>query len=251
MLHTYQAISFKDVNVLPITNIETTLPADVNDSDILVDRILPASTRPTQMSSMRFKISLHQLSARICKAISSKEKMSATRLALFEEEIANEQRRWDSTFLLDGCPSLLETSSYAQWCLLQVYANQLYLLLHRQFCRVGSGSSSPSNQASRSRCIVAGAALLDIHHQLWESPRLRHLRWYMDGMTSFCAFHGAVALATCLLGWEGEIIQQESYRSIFDAAVSRFQQLQQRSIICKKAFPVLLQLQYVGTTEIF
>jgi hypothetical protein len=250
LLHTYQAISFKDVDILPITNIETALPADVNDSDILADRILPASSKPTQMSSVRFKISLHQLSARICKAVSANETMSTTRLALFEGEIANEQRRWDSTFLLDGCPSLLETSSYAQWCLLQVYANQLYLILHRQFCRAGSNTPGASTQASRSRCIVAGAALLDIHRQLWESPRLRHIRWFMDGMTSFCAFHGAVALATCLLGWEAEVNQQQTYRSTFDAAVLRFQQLQQRSQVCKKAFPVLLQLQSVGASQL-
>jgi hypothetical protein len=250
LLHTYQAISFKDIDILPITNIETALPADVNDNDILADRILPASSSPTQMSSMRFKISLHQLSARICKAVSADETMSAARLALFEGEIANEQERWDSTFLLDGCPSLLETSSYAQWCLLQVYANQLYLILHRQFCRAGSETAGSTIQASRSRCIVAGAALLDIHRQLWESPRLRHIRWFMDGMTSFCAFHGAVALATCLLGWDAEVNEHQTYRATFDAAVLRFQQLQQRSQVCKKAFPVLLQLQFVGTSQL-
>ena len=249
LLYTYQAISFRDVNILPITDMETALPADVNDIDVLADRILPASSRPTQMSSMRFKISLHQLSARICKAVSTKETMSATRLALFEGEIANEQRRWDSTFLLDGRPSLLETSSYAQWCVLQVYANQLYLILHRPFCRTGPEIPGSSTQASRSKCIVAGAALLDIHRQIWESPRLRHIRWFMDGMTGFCAFHGAIALATCLLGWEAEVNQQQTYRSTFDAAVLRFQQLQERSQVCKKAFPVLLQLQFVSTTQ--
>lgn len=246
LLQTYQAISFKDVNIFPITNIETALPADVNDCDILADRILPASSRPTQMSSMRFKITLHQLSARICTAVSTKETISATQLALLEREVASEQRRWDATFLEDGCPSLLETSSYAQWCLLQVYANQLYLLLYRPSCRPVSGTPGLSTQASRSRCIVAGAALLDIHRQLWESPRLRPQRWFMDGMTSFCAFHGAVALATCLLGWESEVSQQQSYRAAFDATVLRFQQLRRRSQVCEKAYPVLLQLQFVG-----
>lgn len=238
-------MSFKDVEVLHITNKETPLPADVNDSDISDDLVMPASTIPTQMSTMRYKVSLHQLSARICRAVSSQDPLSETQLAVLEAEIADEQRKWDKTFLPEGSPSVLETSSYAQWCLLQLYANQLYLLLHRQFCRIGAGTSTSSTVASKNKCIVAGAAMLDIHRQLFESPRLRHLRWYMDGLTSFCAFHGAVALATCLLGWEGEPLQQEAYRTTFDAAVSRIQQLQQRSQICKKAYPILLQLQYV------
>lgn len=246
ILHTYQAMSFKDVEVLHITNKETPLPADVNDSDISDDLVMPASTIPTQMSTMRYKVSLHQLSARICRAVSSQDPLSETQLAVLEAEIADEQRKWDKTFLPEGSPSVLETSSYAQWCLLQLYANQLYLLLHRQFCRIGAGTSTSSTVASKNKCIVAGAAMLDIHRQLFESPRLRHLRWYMDGLTSFCAFHGAVALATCLLGWEGEPLQQEAYRTTFDAAVSRIQQLQQRSQICKKAYPILLQLQYVA-----
>jgi hypothetical protein len=245
MLHTYQAISFKDVNVLHIASAETKLPADVNDCDISEDRVSPASTMPTQMSTMRYKINLYQLSARICTAVSSKEGLSETELAVLDAEIAGEQARWDTTFLLEGSPSVLETSSYAQWCLLQLYANQLYLLLHRQFCRIGTGSSTGSIRASRDRCIVAGAAMLDIHRQIFETPRLRHLRWYMDGLTSFCAFHGAVALATCLLSWEGGVLQQEAYRATFDAALSRINQLQTRSRVCKKAYPILLQLQYV------
>jgi hypothetical protein len=239
-------MSFKDVEVLQITHKEAPLPADVNDSDISEDLVMPASTLPTQMSTMRYKVRLHELSARICNALSSEDPLSETQLAVLDAEIAGEQSKWDKTFLLEGSPSVLETSSYAQWCLLQLYANQLYLLLHRQFCRIGAETSNSSTVVSKNKCIVAGAALLDIHRQLFESPRLRHLRWYMDGLTSFCAFHGAVALATCLLDWEGEPLQQEVYRTTFDAAVSRIQQLQQRSRICKKAYPILLQLQYVA-----
>jgi hypothetical protein len=245
MLRTYQTISFRGTDVLNITTDEAPLPSDVNDMDITKERVSPASTKPTQMSSMYFKVKIHRLSARICKALSSKEALSEVQLALFDAEIATEQGEWDSTFLLDGCPNLLETSSHAQWCLLQLYANQLYLLLHRQFCRVGSKTSSSSTEASKAKCMMAGAALLDIHSQLWESPRLRHLRWYMDGLASFCAFHGAVAMATCLIDWGGEVFEQEPYRSAFDAAVSRFQQLQERSRVCKRAYPVLLQLQHV------
>jgi hypothetical protein len=113
MLRTYQTISFRDTDVLNITTDEAPLPSDVNDMEITKERVLPASTKPTQMSSMYTKVNLHRLSARICKALSSKEALSKVQLALFDAEIATEQGEWDSTFLLDGCPNLLETSSHA------------------------------------------------------------------------------------------------------------------------------------------
>jgi hypothetical protein len=45
----------------------------------------------------------------------------------------------------------------------------------------------------------SGAALLDLHGQFLELPRLRQYRWYVFGMTSLTAMHGAMALASCLL----------------------------------------------------
>jgi hypothetical protein len=71
-------------------NIETVLPADVNDSDITNDHVPSVSTILTYMSTMRFKISLYQLSARICKAVSSKGRLSEAQLAVLQANIASE-----------------------------------------------------------------------------------------------------------------------------------------------------------------
>jgi hypothetical protein len=164
-------------------------------------------------------------------------------LSTLDAEIAREQQQWDYTFLLNGSPSLLDTFSYAHWCILQLYAHQLYLLLHRPSClRRHEADFLP---ASRSKCLTSGAALIDLHRQFLILPRLRHYRWYVYGLTGSCAVHGAVALASCLLDGADEVVDSAHYRAIFNDAVQRIESLQDRGNIYRKAYPVLRHLQYV------
>ena len=50
MLHTYQVILCRDVDVSSRLEMEPTMPANVNDSDIQHDMILYRSSQPIQMS---------------------------------------------------------------------------------------------------------------------------------------------------------------------------------------------------------
>lgn len=238
MLHTYQAISYRDVDMSLLLNIQATMPADVNDVDIKDDRILPPSSQPTQMSVMIYKIRLFQLSSKICHHLSRESRFDEATLNYFDGQIAEEQRQWSEVFLLDGSPSILEVSSYTHWCILQLYANQLYLLIHRPFCK----PHGPYFRASsRAKCISSGAALLDIHRQYCDVPRMRHYRWFIYGMTSFCTIHGAMALASCLL--DEPDAHESPYRAMFDEAVTRIDSIQNKSHICAKAGPILRHLQ--------
>lgn len=221
-----------------LLNIQATMPADVNDVDIKDDAILPPSSQPTQMSVMKFKSRMFQLSSKICHRLSSKSKFDEAILHHFDGQISEEQRQWDAVFLLDGSPSILDTSSYAHWGILQLYAHQLYLLIHRPFCKPRGPHFRPT---SRAKCISSGAALLDIHRQFCDLPRLRHYRWFVYGLTSFYAIHGAMALASCLLDEHDGC--GSSYHSMFNAAVARIDSLQSKSQICAKAFPILRHLQ--------
>ncbi|CEN60719.1 hypothetical protein ASPCAL03153 [Aspergillus calidoustus] len=243
LLHTYQAILFRDVDVSFLLDKQEPelFPADVNDSDIHDDFIRKPSSQPTQMSMIMFKLRLFKLSSRICQRLLAP--LDAHTLAHFDAEIAAEQTQWDATFLLDGKPSVLDTASYAHWCILQQYAHQLYLLIHRSFCtRQGPGGSADQRTQSQLKCIASGAALLEIQRLFFEVPRLRHYRWYVYGMMSFCALHGAVALASCLLMQSGEF-DSSVYRDAFDAAIVRIEAIRGRSPICVKALPILRQLQ--------
>ncbi|KAL3458200.1 fungal-specific transcription factor domain-containing protein [Aspergillus heterothallicus] len=246
LLHTNQAISYRDVNFSSLLGDESALPADVNDSDIQDDRILPPSTQPTQMSMIMHKLRLFQLTSRICDHLASEDRMSEKWLIAFDAEIASEQAKWDDTFLLDGQPSILDSSSYAHWCILQHYAHQLYLTIHRAFCL--ARPAAPPRKESQLKCIASGAALIEIHRQFCELPRLRSYRWYVYGMMSCCALHGSVAMASCLLMDTGTL-DTATYRAAFDANVVRFEQLQDRSAVCAKSYPILRHLQAMLSGE--
>ncbi|CAI7665773.1 unnamed protein product [Penicillium viridicatum] len=245
LLHTYQATFFRDIDMSALLNVNATMPADVNDNDIKRDVILPPSSQPTQMSLMRMKIQMFQLSTRICRHLSSPSKYDETAISLFDSQVAAEQRQWDSIFLLDGLPNLLDSSSYAHWSILQLYAHQLYLLLHRPFCKP---RGLYFRSTSRAKCIVSGNALLDVHREFCELPRLRNHRWLVSGLTSFYAIHGAIALASCLLD-EPETQDLSPYRIGFDAAVARILDLNDKSPICAKASPILSHIQTLLSTD--
>lgn len=238
-LHTYQAILFRDIDMSFLLDIKATMPTDTNDSDIHEDAILETTSSPTQMSLMKFKLRLFQLSTQICCHISGPSKLDQNLLNEFDIAIAEEQRLWDSVFLVNGAPSLLDHPSYAHWCVLQTYAHQLYLLIHRPFYNSQSPSFLPP---SRDRCIRSSASLLDLHRQFFELPRLRNYRWLVNGMNSFNALHGAVALASCLLDMP-DTFDSTPHWNEFHATVRRMETLQRRSPVCAKAYPMLRHLQ--------
>jgi hypothetical protein len=237
-LHTYQAILFRDIDMSFLLDIKTTMPADVNDADITQEGISRPSSAPTQMSVMLFKVRLFRISTQICHHISGPSRLEVEPLNEFDATIAAEQQRWDSTYLVDGAPNILD-SSYAYWCILQTYAHQLYLLLHRPFRH----SRSPHFLAtSRERCIASSAALMGIHRQIYEVPLLRPYLWLLRGVTSLKALHAAVALNSCLLDMPPSF-ESGLYREELNKLVLRMENLSRRSAICLKAHRILLQLQ--------
>ncbi|KAI0505585.1 hypothetical protein F5B22DRAFT_639774 [Xylaria bambusicola] len=241
-LYAYQIVSYPGVDMLFLTNVKAAMPADVNDADISEDSISQPSSQPTQMSIMIFKIRLFQLSSRICRHLKGPDKFDEKTRDLFDSEIAEERRQWDTMFPMDnGVPSLLNFSSFAHWSL-QFHGHHLYLLIHQPFCRPRSNPTC-FRQQSRAKCIDSGAALLKLHQRFWEIPRLRPCRWTLHGLNSFYAIHGAVALASCLLEGDSHASESLQYQDIFITAVNRLEELQHRSPICKKAHPMLSQLQ--------
>ena len=219
-------------------NIRATMSAEVVDVDIHGALSQNGSLAPT-MSLMKFKIRFFQLSTRICGHISEPSTFDEVSLHHFNKEIAEEQRLRDSTFLVDGSPSVLGSASYAHWCILQTYAHQLYLVIHRPFHHSQSPRFLP---ASREKCIESSTALLDIHRLLCELPRLRYYKWIVNGMTSFNALHGAVALVSCLLD-KPDSLDMKPYWAAFDAIVRRMEALQSRSPVCARAYPILRHSQ--------
>lgn len=236
-LHTYQTILFRDIDTRSLLGV----PDMVNADDPGASAQLSIGTQV-----MRFKIRLFHLSSRICRNSSNHVVLDETAIDALDDEVATEQATWDAVFLDNGLPSVLGTTSYAQWCMLQVYAHQLYLLLHRPFCRARVADDTSPLQyrpSSRQRCITSGAALLDLHRRYVELPRLRHQRWTVYGMIGSCTVHGAMALASCLLEDHNDELDVAPYRQSFDAAVDRIGMLQSHSTIYVKAHPILRHIQ--------
>ncbi|KAI0145323.1 hypothetical protein GGR57DRAFT_304682 [Xylariaceae sp. FL1272] len=219
------------------------LPADVNDADIDESRVSERSSQRTQMSVMMEKIRLFQLSTKICRYLRGNEKYDKAIRDRFDLGIAGEQHKWDVAYLIDQRPSFLDVTSYTFWAFLQMHAHHLRLLIHQPFCR-NRPQSTGFCQQSRSKCIESGAILVDLHRQLCERPRLRPFRWTLDGLMSFYALHGAVAMASCLLEDDPNTVElRRQYRDAFTSVVYRIEVLQTQSTICQKAYPILNHLQ--------
>jgi hypothetical protein len=239
LLHTYQAILFRDVDLSFLLNVQATMPMEVNDSNLQNGSVQLEIGQITDMSLVKFKVRMFRLSSEICSHLSRHSQYDETTLRRFHEAIQREQNDWDSAFLIDGMPSVLDTASYAHWTILQTYAHQLYLLLHRPFHHSQSGQFRVE---SRMTCIESSAAFLDLYRQFCELPRLRYYRWIANGMTSFNALHGAVALTSCLLD-ATDLPGRSNYIDAIDSTAARMEKLQKTSPVCAKAYPILRRLQ--------
>ncbi|KAI9148986.1 Aurofusarin cluster transcription factor aurR2 [Paramyrothecium foliicola] len=246
-LHMDQALLFRDTDMTYLWNMKAPLPADVNDADILEDVILTrpgngAANELTQMSYMRFQLQLFRLSNDICNYISSPDRLNdEDSLVRLDAAIAAEQQRWDSAYLVDGARSVIDTAGYAHWCIMQVYAHQLYLLLHRPWhnSRSCQGRFRPQ---SRDRCVKSSLALMDIHRQLCELPRLKCYRWLVKGTICCIALHGAVALTSCMLDpVHGSELSE--HISVIDSAVQRLERLRGASPACATVYTIMRHLQ--------
>jgi hypothetical protein len=165
MLHTYQAVLFKDIDLSSLLHTPAVLALDIDNTYPEDYCITKQSSESIGICVMKFKIRLFRLSNRICRELAKGGQFNETKLDDFDSQVARECKAWDAAFLVHGLPSILEPSTYGHWCILQVYAHQLYLLLHRPFCQARSSNKSRYRPSSRSRCMASGAALLDLQHQ--------------------------------------------------------------------------------------
>lgn len=239
-LHTYHGILFRDFDMSFLLDIKTTMPADVNDSDITPNGIVQTSNKPTQMSVMLAKVRLFRLSSQVCRILDSDSAgLDQTSLGELDHAIVEEQKQWDSIYLINGAPSILDARHYAYWCVLQTYAHHLYLLLHRPFYHSQKPNFLP---ASRERCIASGLASISIHRKLYEDPWLGNFTWLLNGVTSLKALQAAVTLDACLLDMPSDF-DAAPYREELEKFRLRMEALSSRSSICLTGYRILSHLK--------
>lgn len=245
ILHTDQALLFRDTDLTFLCEMKAALPVDANDVDITEDAVTAqtdnaAAPKPTDMSLLRFQSRLFHLATDVCNAISKPNLgFDDELMSRLDLKVAQEQEKWDKLYLIDGVRSVLDTAGYAQWLILQTYAHQLYLLLHRPY---HSSRSSRFRPTSRDKCITSALALMDIHRQLDELPRLRPYRWMTKGSIACNALHGAVALTSCILDMPQDA-NISTHISAINATTSRIEKLRNNSPACANVYIILRHLQ--------
>ncbi|CAN9210753.1 unnamed protein product [Alternaria alternata] len=238
MLHTYQGLLFRDVDISVLLNIEARAPNEAPNVEDRADPIM-ASHSPQNLGLMEYKIRLFRLSTQLCSHISKFKSIYSSCLEQIEQQVIFEQGCWDRSLLVNGSPGILDTANYAHWCILQTYAHQLYLLIHRPFHRSSSPHFRPQ---SRDACLKSSRALLNLHDEFCNLPRLRNYRWLVYGMTSFNALQGAIALASCLVDSSADVNISDA-REALDAMAVRMGLLRERSPVCKRVYGIVCQLQ--------
>lgn len=238
MLYTIQNTAMGNMDSQRLQH-QVHLPADVNDIDLMADKICLSSVGATQMSYVLFKFRLYSISSGICQQIFGPVKPSRDIVRALDHEITSEQRSWDTKYLSDSSEEVLPIHHIVNLNILYSYSHQLLLLLHRPFFnRELTNTSYEDSLKSRNRCIDSALAMLDIHKMLCENPQFKPYKWFTAGLNSFHAFHAAVVLAAVWMDPD----YRSHHRNIQDKlkeTLTRFEGLVYRSTICEKATPIL------------
>jgi hypothetical protein len=238
MLHMIQNTAMGNINSQRLQH-QVRLPADVNDIDIIPDKVCLPSVGATQMSYVLFKFRLYNISANVCQRIFGPVKPSRDVVRALDHEITLEQRSWDTKYLSDSCEEILPVHHIVNLNILYSYSHQLFLLLHRPFFnRESINTNYEDLLESRNRCIDSAQAILDIHKMLCESPQFAPYRWFTTGLNSFHAFHAAVVLAVVWMDADYQS-HHNNIQNKLNETLTRFEGLVYRSAICEKAAPIL------------
>lgn len=245
MLHTDQALLFRDTDLTYLCEMKAALPVNANDIDITEDAVTAQADdgpvpKPSDMTLLRFQSRLFHLATDVCNAISKPNLNLDDELhSRLDAAVRQEQQKWDKLYLIEGGRSVLDTAGYAHWCVLQTYAHQLYLLLHRPY---HSSRSAQFRPESREKCITSALALMDIHRQLYDLPRLKPYRWMIHGSISCNALHGAVALTSCVLDMPRDP-SVSAHIAVINATAHRIETLRKSSPACANIYVILRHLQ--------
>jgi hypothetical protein len=218
-------------------NHQVQLPLDANDDEITVAGVQKLGQGPTQMSYLLFKFRLYNLTASICSQVFNCAAPSRITIQSLDAQICLAQESWDSRYLADSTFAALPTHHAMHLHILQGYAHQLFLLLHRPFFAESAVDLEIPNE-SQIRSIASAEALLDIHRLLCDNPRFRPYKWYTYGLGSFHAFHAATVLAVALF-MPLYRRQWHQFRISLQDCLARMSELAPRSTICRKATKIL------------
>ena len=217
------------------------LPADVNDEDLLQDR-LSSGPGPTQMSYLLRKFKMYKMAAEVCRTIFSSVPPTRAKIMEIQQSIEHEQMSWRDTYIRHTQSAALPVQHAMHLNILYSYSHQLSLILHRPLVSSDNLQATPDILQIRSHCINCALNNIKIHQELFESEQFQPYAWYTNGLGSFHAFHAAVFLATLLTGPRQIDDPVTTIQEALRECQIRFEKMANRSNVCANAAPIIRSL---------
>lgn len=247
MLHTIQNASLG--LAAPALNSNVRLPLDCEDEDLENISQSHGQSRniTSKMTYILQKINLYSLAASLCQMPPPNGQYSE--IKIFDEQIGYQENALEQRF--GQQVSQLPNYHQAQYYILSIYTNNLFITLHRPCLSPQTTIAASERQASLQRCTVAAFSILNSYRLLSTEENLQQYRWYIQGLG---AFYALLAAATLVVVVSHPLAEEQLPWSALDSLgwlSTQFHRLSHRSDLCSKGARFLgkVLLSQEGTEE--
>ena len=239
MLHTIQNACLGILAPITVAA-NTSLPADLEDEEIGDFAPMPTpalSSRTTsKMTYILHKFKLYQIAAELCHLPRPGIEVDYACVSTYDQQIGREQYEQAQKFeLFENLPVYHQ----AQYYVLKIYTNHLFLVLHRPCLHVHANISDTHRNMSLQRCRNSAMEIIQCYDQLCANEKLRRYGWYIQGLG---AFYALLAASTLIISVNHPVFLEQPSWPIFDqlqALYSRYAEMSHRSALCEKALRFL------------
>ncbi|OQD69716.1 hypothetical protein PENPOL_c002G08725 [Penicillium polonicum] len=223
---------------------DVTLPADVDDEDLLDStRDSPQFSphRLTQMSYILCKFRLCNLAFDICRLSSSTQLPSRALTEKFNQLLEMELSKHMSLF---ETVTNMPLYHVAHFYIVSSYIHHLFLLLHRPY--LGADETADSDQSlaahireSRQRCNDSAMKILSNFESFFRNKNLKVYHWYLKGLGSFQSFLAITTLMVLMAKRNTSATTKLAMRTAIRTCWDIFSQMAPTSQTSAKALTVL------------
>ena len=214
------------------------MPSDIEDEDI--NQVARAETPPgrttSKMTYILMKFKLYQLASQLCKIPPLGPKTNYFQVLHYDRRIEQEMHALRTKF---GNWTSLPAYHQAQYYILNIYTNQLFLILHRQYLYPRMDIPDKIRDLCLRRCITSSAEIIKSYEYL--SIHYHQYLWYVQSLGAFYALLAAICLVVtvnhtmlCNAPYLPVLTQLRRLYHIFD-------KLGHRSDLCKRGRRFLLE----------
>lgn len=232
MLHTIQNASLG--LAAPTLHSNVRLPLDCEDEDLETMSPNHGQSRniTSKMTYILQKINLYNLAASLCQMPLPNGQGQYGEINILDEQIGYQENALEQKF--GQQMSQLPNYHQAQYHILSIYTNTLFITLHRPCLSPQATITTSERRASLQRCTTAAFNILNSYRLLSTEEALQQYRWYIQGLG---AFYALLAAATLVVVVSHPLAEDQVPWSALDSLrwlFTQFQRLSHRSDLCGK-----------------